>query len=78
MKKAAIAMIVISAVAAFVCLSVNVDTKDIGGIIGPAVVQPDTPAEHINQTRRFLRIAGIGWIGIGILGLTWAVRSSGR
>jgi len=76
MKKVAIVVVVISAVAAFVCLTVNVDTKDVGGISGTVVVQPDTPKEHVDQTRTALRIAGVGWICIGIMSLAWAVRSS--
>jgi len=74
MMKVAMVVFVISVVAAFVCLTVNVDTKDIGGITGTIVVQPGTAKEHVDQTRSALRIAGLAWICIGTVALVWAMR----
>jgi hypothetical protein len=71
-------VVLISAVAGFVCLNVNVDTTNVGGITGTVIVQPDTPKEHVDQTCTALRIAGVGWICSGTLSLAWAVPSARR
>lgn len=76
MSKLLVVVVAISAVAAFVCFAVNVDTKDAGGITGTIEVQPDTPREHVDQTRSLFRVAGVGWVCIGILSLAWAIRRS--
>ena len=73
-----VGVVVISVVAALVCLTVQVDTKDVGGITGTIVIQPDTPEEQVEQMRIFLRTAGVGWICLGILSLVWARRRQGQ
>lgn len=76
MNKLAITVALISTLFAFIFLTVNVDTKDVGGITGTFVVKPGTPNEHVDQARSAIRIAGVGWICIGVLSLAWAIRSS--
>ncbi len=78
MKRLAVIVAIISALAAFLCLTVNVDTKNIGGITGTLIVPLETPKENIDRTRLFLRIAGFGWICIGILSISCATRTSKR
>ncbi len=55
---------------ALMCLMVNVDTKDIGGLIGTVILQPGTTQEQVEITRNFLKLMGFAWICIGILGIT--------
>ena len=69
-------VVIISATAAFICFSINVHTEDLGGSIGTIVVPQDTPEEMIEQLRSALKVAGVGWICFGVLGLVWAARRS--
>jgi len=52
----------ISALVAFLCLMVNVSTKELGGIAGTIVMKPDTPTESIQTAITVARIAGVFWI----------------
>jgi hypothetical protein len=73
-----VVVVLISAIAAFVCLTINVETKETVGIAGTVVLPPGVSDEQAAQTRAALRVAGIGWMCIGILGLVWIVRNSKR
>ena len=66
--------LVVSAVCAFVFLSLNIGTSDVGGVVGTLVVPAGTAQQDIEQTRSFLRLVGFGWSLIAFGCLVWIVR----
>jgi hypothetical protein len=66
--------LIISVAAAFVCLTLNVGSSDVGGITGTLVVQKGASQATIQQTKTAFRVAGLGWVGISVGLLFWNLR----
>lgn len=68
--------LIISGAAAFVCLTVNVGSSDVGDITGTLVVQQGTSQADIQKTHTALRAAGLGWAAVAFGCLVWNFRKS--
>ena len=61
----------LSLIFAFVTLTINVATSDIGGIVGTLVLAPGHSANDAVYVREMLRFSGFVWICISIAFFVW-------
>jgi hypothetical protein len=65
--------LILSVAAAFVFLTINVGTRDVGGPLGTLVVSKGTSEAEIRQTQQVLRYVGFGW-GVIAFGCLVSIR----